>query len=165
MRAHDLDHEGSASLRPRPARPGDPDTGVAASAAAAGRWDVVGAGGLGSDIVFQRDRYDPSSEAGRITLAHELTHVIQQRTGPVDGTAAPGGIRLSDPSDRFEQEAAANAERAMNTPAPAPATVPGPDAPAVAAPVQRQEEEQEEEEPTAQGTFVQREEEMEETEE
>ena len=119
---------------------------------------------VGPNIVFQRDRYDPSSETGRVTLAHELTHVIQQRSGPVDGTAAPGGIRLSDPSDRFEQEAAANAERAMETPAPAPPGAPAPATPPHAA-VQRQEDEQPEEEPTAQGTFVQREEAEEETEE
>ena len=119
---------------------------------------------VGPNIVFQRDRYDPSSETGRVTLAHELTHVIQQRSGPVDGTAAPGGIRLSDPSDRFEQEAAANAERAMETPAPAPPGAPAPAPPAHPA-VQRQEDEQPEEEPTAQGTFVQREEAEEETEE
>ena len=119
---------------------------------------------VGSNIVFQRDRYDPSSDAGRVTLAHELTHVIQQRSGPVDGTAAPGGIRLSNPSDRFEREAAANAERVMNTPAPAPAAALGPEAPGIATAVQRQEEEQEEEEPTAQGTFVQRVEEEEEEE-
>ncbi len=74
---------------------------------------------VGSDIVFQRDRYDPSSQQGRTTLAHELTHVVQQRNGPVDGTPAPGGISVSDPSDRFEREAVANAERAMSAPAPA----------------------------------------------
>lgn len=120
---------------------------------------------VGPNIVFQRDRYDPSSETGRVTLAHELTHVIQQRSGPVDGTEAPGGIRLSDPSDRFEREAAANAERAMQTPAPTPASASASGPPALGAAVQRQEEEQqEEEEPTAQGAFVQREEE-EETEE
>ncbi len=117
---------------------------------------------VGSNIVFQRDRYDPSSEGGRVTLAHELTHVIQQRTGPVDGTAAPGGIRLSDPSDRFEREAAANAERAMSAPLPESAAATG-----AGAAVQRQEEEQEEEEesPTAQGAFLQRDETEEETEE
>jgi Domain of unknown function (DUF4157) len=227
MRARDYDHDGSVSLRPRPARLDGPDGVSAARAAAAGRWDVVGADGVldlqrsagnqgvtaalqeeepspvhdvigsgggqpldpgvradmearlghdfgdvrihrdaraeesaravnahaytvGPNIVFQRDRYDPSSEAGRVTLAHELTHVVQQRSGPVDGTQAPGGIRLSDPSDRFEQAASDNAERVMSTPAQAP--------------VQRQEEEQEEE-PAAQGSFVQREEELEETEE
>src|SRR5256886_9825679 len=45
------------------------------------------------------------SPAGRHVLAHELAHVIQQKAGPVDGSPAPGGIRLSDPSDRFEQAA------------------------------------------------------------
>jgi hypothetical protein len=242
MRAHDYDHDGSASLRPRSARLDGPARAPVSQAAAAGRWDVVGADGVldlqrsagnqgvtaalqdeepspvhdvinsgggqpldpgvradmearlghdfgdvrvhhdaraeesaravnahaytvGPDIVFQRDRYDPSSEAGRVTLAHELTHVIQQRSGPVDGTAAPGGIRLSDPSDRFEREAAINAERAMETPAPASAPATGSGSPDFAVPVQRQEE-QEEEEPTAQGTFVQRQEaEEEETEE
>ena len=119
---------------------------------------------VGSNVVFQRDRYDPSSDAGRVTLAHELTHVLQQRSGPVDGTSAPGGIRLSDPSDRFEREAAANAERAMRTPAPASATAIGLGASGSA--VQRQEDEREEEAaPTAQGTFVQRDEGEEETEE
>ena len=73
---------------------------------------------VGSNIVFQRDRYDPSSTEGRTTLAHELTHVVQQRSGPVDGESAPGGIKVSDPGDRFEQEAAANAERVMSAPAP-----------------------------------------------
>ena len=241
MRAHDYDHDGSASLRPRSAGLPGPARPSASQAAAVGRWDVVGADGVldlqrsagnqgvtaalqdeepspvhdvissgggqpldtgvradmearlghdfgdvrvhhdaraeesaravnahaytvGPNVVFQRDRYDPSSEAGRVTLAHELTHVVQQRSGPVDGTEAPGGIRLSDPSDRFEREAAANAERAMKTPAPAPQGVPALATPALAA-VQRQEDEQPEEEPTAQGTFVQREEAEEETEE
>lgn len=86
---------------------------------------------VGSNIVFQRDAYDPASDAGRTTLAHELTHVVQQRQGPVDGTEAAGGIRVSDPSDRFEQEASANAERVMAR--PSPAAVPAEPAPAAAA--------------------------------
>jgi Domain of unknown function (DUF4157) len=76
---------------------------------------------VGSHVVFQRDAYDPASQHGRTTLAHELTHVAQQRSGPVDGTDASGGIKVSDPSDRFEREAVATAERAMSAPAPAPA--------------------------------------------
>jgi len=79
---------------------------------------------VGSNIVFQRDRFDPGSADGKLTLAHELTHVVQQRSGPVDGTAAGGGVRISDPGDRFEREAATNAERVMS--APAPAVAPGP---------------------------------------
>ncbi len=73
---------------------------------------------VGSDIVFQRDRYDPSSNEGAIMLAHELTHVVQQRSGPVDGTPTGSGVQVSDPSDRFEVEAAANAERVMAGPSP-----------------------------------------------
>ncbi|CAL9423474.1 hypothetical protein SUDANB120_01896 [Streptomyces sp. enrichment culture] len=51
--------------------------------------------------------------ADRHTLAHELTHVIQQRQGPVAGTDNGAGLSISDPGDRFEREAEANAVRAM----------------------------------------------------
>jgi hypothetical protein len=64
---------------------------------------------VGNDVVFNRGEYQPASDEGRRTLAHELTHVVQQRAGPVDGTPAPGGIAVSHPSDRFEQEAEASA--------------------------------------------------------
>ncbi len=47
------------------------------------------------------------------TLAHELTHVIQQRQGPVAGTDSGSGLSVSDPGDRFEREAEANAVRVM----------------------------------------------------
>jgi len=87
---------------------------------------------VGSNVVFQRDKYDPSSTEGKTMLAHELTHVVQQRSGPVDGTPTGGGVQISDPSDRFEREAEANAEHAMSAPAP---TVMSPAGPAV----QRQE--------------------------
>lgn len=50
----------------------------------------------------------------RHTLAHELTHVIQQRRGPVAGTDTGNGLRVSDPDDRFEREAEANATRVMS---------------------------------------------------
>ncbi len=77
---------------------------------------------VGSNVVFQHDRYNPSTVEGRHMLAHELTHVVQQRGGPVDGTDAGGGVRVSDPSDRFEREAAATADRLMSTP-PVPGAV------------------------------------------
>ncbi|MFI0466247.1 DUF4157 domain-containing protein [Saccharopolyspora sp. 5N102] len=50
------------------------------------------------------------------TLAHELTHVIQQRSGPVAGTDNGDGLKVSDPSDRFEREAEQNAKRVMAQP-------------------------------------------------
>ncbi len=56
--------------------------------------------------------------ADKQTLAHELTHVIQQRQGPVAGADNGAGLRVSDPSDRFEREAEANARRVMSRPAP-----------------------------------------------
>ena len=52
--------------------------------------------------------------ADKQTLAHELTHVIQQRTGPVAGTDHGNGLRLSDPSDSFEHAAESNAARVMS---------------------------------------------------
>ncbi|MFE9888180.1 DUF4157 domain-containing protein [Streptomyces scopuliridis] len=126
---------------------------------------------VGNHVVFQRDSYDPSSPGGRTTLAHELTHVVQQRNGPVEGSEAPGGIRVSDPSDRFEQEAVANADRVLSEPSPSPSTTPSPEpTPAppstTAAAVQRQATEDEDEEPAnVQGSFVQRAEEGSEEEE
>lgn len=35
----------------------------------------------GSDIYFAAGEYNPGTEAGRQLLAHELTHVVQQRSG------------------------------------------------------------------------------------
>lgn len=122
---------------------------------------------VGSNIVFQRDKYDPSSAGGQHMLAHELTHVVQQRSGPVEGTDAGGGVKVSDPSDRFEREAVANADRLMSATAPAPAVQrceDGGHSPDDSAAVQREEApeaEEGEEEKMAQ-TYVQREEEGEE---
>jgi hypothetical protein len=60
---------------------------------------------VGNDVVFNSGAYAPDTEAGRHTLAHELSHVVQQRSGPVDGTSTGDGIAVSDPQDRFEQHA------------------------------------------------------------
>ncbi|QQS39735.1 MAG: DUF4157 domain-containing protein [Acidobacteriota bacterium] len=35
----------------------------------------------GNDIVFGAGKYDPASKRGQELIAHELTHVIQQRPG------------------------------------------------------------------------------------
>ncbi|WP_148668720.1 DUF4157 domain-containing protein, partial [Streptomyces sp. WAC05950] len=69
---------------------------VGARAYTSGSHVVIGAGG--------NDKH---------TLAHELTHVIQQRQGPVAGTDNGAGLKVSDPSDRYEREAEANASRVM----------------------------------------------------
>lgn len=122
-------------------------TGAAANESA--RSMAARAYTVGSNIVL-RDSYDPSSSQDRHTLAHELTHVVQQRRGPVDGTDIGRGIRVSDPSDRFEQEAATTADRLTSQSAPA-----GP----ADATLQRQEEPETEEgtELATAQTYVQRE--------
>lgn len=115
---------------------------------------------VGNHVVFGEGRYQPETPEGRRTLAHELTHVVQQRQGPVDGTPAAGGIKISDPSDRFEREAESVADRVVSAPASEPAPVSGGPAAvqrheepsAEEAPVQRQaapEEEKEEAPPEA----------------
>lgn len=102
---------------------------------------------VGTDVVFQSGKYAPETDSGKHMLAHELTHVVQQRSGPVAGTPAAGGIKVSDPADSFEQAAERNADRAMSSAAPDAAAI----SPAPAS-VQREGEEDE-----LQGSFVQRE--------
>jgi hypothetical protein len=69
---------------------------------------------MGNDVVFGAGQYSPGTESGRETLAHELTHVVQQRSGPVEGTNLGSGVAVSDPGDRFEREAAAVAQEVVH---------------------------------------------------
>ncbi|MFB6838544.1 DUF4157 domain-containing protein [Streptomyces sp. NPDC056361] len=73
----------------------------------------------GSHVVIGADGGDDH------TLAHELTHVIQQRQGPVAGADHGDGLRVSDPSDRFEREAEANATLVMRATPDSTAAEPG----------------------------------------
>ncbi|RKT53757.1 DUF4157 domain-containing protein [Saccharothrix australiensis] len=84
---------------------------IGARAYTSGSHIVIGAGG-----------------ADRHTLAHELIHVVQQRSGPVAGTDNGDGLRVSDPGDRFEREAEAGAGRALSMPTPAQRAVTGEEA-------------------------------------
>jgi hypothetical protein len=68
----------------------------------------------GSHIFFRSGMYNPGSSEGMNLLAHEATHTVQQASGPVDGTPAPGGVSISDPGDRFEQAASAAAQRVVS---------------------------------------------------
>ena len=102
---------------------------------------------VGNDVVFNSGAYQPHSEDGRQTLAHELTHVVQQRSGPVDGTPTGDGVAVSHPSDRFEQEAEARASSlAPAGEAPATAQRETDDGEVQAMPLQREEAEEAEEE-------------------
>jgi len=157
-----LDVVGKGGGRPLPAEVrGEMEAGLGADFGAVRVHDDVAAAAsaqavnakaytVGNDVVFNRGSYQPDTADGRHTLAHELTHVVQQRSGPVAGTPTGDGVSLSHPDDRFEREAEASASNLGHA---APAS------PAPAGSVQRQEEE---EEPAAQTLPLQREEEEEE---
>jgi hypothetical protein len=104
---------------------------------------------VGDEVVLGGDSPALDSAEGQRMLAHELTHVIQQRQGPVPGTLIGGGISISDPSDAFEQAAEVKASQLMSagTASPHPGGPVEAQEPALASiPLQRQEEEDEEEE-------------------
>ncbi|MFI1728876.1 DUF4157 domain-containing protein [Streptomyces acidicola] len=90
------------------------DVRLHTGAAAARSAQAIGARAYtsGSDVVIGDGGGD------KHTLAHELTHVVQQRQGPVAGTDNGSALKISDPSDRFERAAEANARRVMSGPAP-----------------------------------------------
>ena len=49
---------------------------------------------------------DVTTREGAFKTLHEVHHIVsQQSKGPVDGTETDDGLKISDPSDRFEQEA------------------------------------------------------------
>jgi Domain of unknown function (DUF4157) len=51
----------------------------------------------GSDLFFASGEYRPGSSAGDRLIAHELTHVVQQRGAPESGP-----MKVSDPDDPLE---------------------------------------------------------------
>jgi hypothetical protein len=71
---------------------------LGARAYTSGRHVVIGSGG-----------------ADRHTLAHEQTHVVQQRQGAVARTDNGSGLKVSNPSDRFERAAETHAIRVMRS--------------------------------------------------
>jgi Domain of unknown function (DUF4157) len=73
----------------------------------------------GRDIYFGTGRFQPRSRDGQKLLAHELTHVVQQRNGAV--TAAMSKSVVGAAGDRFEQEADAVADWVVDGAATAPA--------------------------------------------
>ncbi len=54
----------------------------------------------GQDIFFREGNYSPGSSDGQKLLAHELTHVVQQRSAPPTTE-----LTVSDPEDASEREA------------------------------------------------------------
>jgi hypothetical protein len=57
---------------------------------------------VGSDVFFGAGEFRPHTAPGRALLAHELTHVAQQRGAPTSGP-----LSVTDPGDAVETEAEA----------------------------------------------------------
>jgi hypothetical protein len=72
-----------------------------ANAAAAAEALDAEAFTIGRDIYFGHERFQPATSEGRKLLAHELTHVLQQRKG----TTPPSQQLLSEPDSAAEREA------------------------------------------------------------
>src|SRR4029450_11499032 len=96
------------------------------AAAASARSVQAHAYTVGNHVVFGEGHYQPETPEG----PHTPAHLVPQRQGPVDGTAAAGGIKVSDPGDRFEREAESVAGRvaagAVGAPSEAPVAAAAP---------------------------------------
>jgi hypothetical protein len=66
----------------------------------------------GTDVFFRSGAYQPDSSDGRRLLGHELTHVVQQTSGQVEGG------RVSHPDDAHEVEARSVGDTVAASPAP-----------------------------------------------
>jgi hypothetical protein len=64
---------------------------------------------LGKDVVFGEGKYAPHTDVGRLLIAHELTHVMQQRSG---------ALRLDRREDETTADLAQQIVTALNTPDP-----------------------------------------------
>jgi hypothetical protein len=67
----------------------------------------------GRDVFFRGGMYQPGSSSGGKLLAHELTHVVQQRGGVVQGK-----LTVGRPDDAYEQEADQVADQVARSPDP-----------------------------------------------
>ncbi len=74
---------------------------------------------LGTDLYFAPGQYSPHHPHGQRLLAHELTHVVQQRTGRVRNPFGSGIAVVQDPG--LEAEAERMAMRAVTPSRSAPA--------------------------------------------
>ncbi|HEY6392103.1 MAG TPA: DUF4157 domain-containing protein [Bryobacteraceae bacterium] len=72
---------------------------------------------VGSHVVMGRGEYRPGAMPGKLLLAHELSHVLQQKE--VRSVSSP--LSISSPTDATEREAEANVRGIANSEPPRPA--------------------------------------------
>ena len=107
-----LDSSTRAMMEPRFDRDfGDVRVHTDTTAAQSARAVNAHAYTVGQDVVFGSGQYQPQTDEGAHLLAHELTHVVQQSSGP---TTAQSSKAISDPSDAAEVEADSVATQVMS---------------------------------------------------
>jgi outer membrane protein OmpA-like peptidoglycan-associated protein len=84
-----------------------------AAAGRAARAVAARAYTIGNDVVFGDGQYDPHSAAGQRLIAHEMAHVVQQRSGRQKLSRQP--VTVSKPSDPAEAQAEKGADEATKT--------------------------------------------------
>lgn len=67
----------------------------------------------GNNIHFKSGEFNPATNKGKETLGHELTHVVQQRSGLVSPTTELDGININT-DNKFENQADALGKMAAN---------------------------------------------------
>jgi uncharacterized protein DUF4157 len=87
-------------------------------AARSAQWVGAPAYAIGQHIIFGSGRYEPRSIGGRMLLAHELSHTIQQRDAGLP--AQEGKMRRSTSKEEREAERAAASVLASHHPALTP---------------------------------------------
>jgi len=75
----------------------------------------------GSDLYFAPGQYDPQTPRGQRLLGHELTHVVQQRTGRARNPFGSGVAVLQDPALEAEAERMGLRAAIPQAPTPSPA--------------------------------------------
>jgi outer membrane protein OmpA-like peptidoglycan-associated protein len=65
---------------------------------------------VGRDVVFGSGQYTPGGSAGRKLLAHELTHVVQQR----QSETPPASLKIGPAGNSFEAQADSSAQQAVS---------------------------------------------------
>lgn len=68
---------------------------------------------IGHSIVFNQNRYKPTSMSGQRLIAHELAHLIQQNRGDID-QAYTDPLSVNRPNDIHEQEAEKASQQVLN---------------------------------------------------
>ncbi|MDF0682147.1 MAG: DUF4157 domain-containing protein [Candidatus Nitrosocosmicus sp.] len=67
---------------------------------------------VGNDVVFGKGQYNPSTDAGKNLIAHELTHVIQQNSNPSSrGIQMKSNLATANKSAGLEGEANKKADK------------------------------------------------------